>query len=97
MTTRYDAGSDVKFRTGEIGGMKIIYGFLIVVDEVEGFLNWIVFFLIDIVFEKSWGIASIEFGVQDAVDILSSFIIFGDYELARCLDLIRQRIGSYMI
>ena len=39
LTTRYNAKSDVKFKTNEIDNMKIIFEFLTIVNEIEKFLN----------------------------------------------------------
>ena len=96
LTTKYNAKNNVKFKTSEINNIKIIYDFLTVVDEIKKFLNWIVFFLINIIFEKSRDIASIEFEIQNVINISSSFIIFDDYKFAKCLNLIKQRIDNYI-
>ena len=39
LTTKYNAKSDVKFKTNEIDNMKIIFEFLTIVNEIEKFLN----------------------------------------------------------
>ena len=96
LTTRYNAENDVRFKTNEIDDMKIIYDFLTVVDEIEKFSSWIVLFSIDIILEKNRNITSIELEVQNAIDISSSFIIFDDHELAKCLNLIKQKIDNYI-
>ena len=97
LTTRYNTKNNVKFKTNKIDNIKIIYNFLTIVDEIKKFSNWIVFFLIDIIFEKNRNITSIEFEIQNAIDILSSFIIFNNHELAKYLNLIKQKIDSYII
>ena len=63
LTTRYNAKSNVRFKTSEINDMKIIYNFLTIVDKIKGFPNWIVLFLIDIILEKNRSIASIKLEV----------------------------------
>ena len=54
-------------------------------------------FSIDIIFEKSRNITSIKLEIQNAIDISNSFIIFNDHELAKYLNLIKQRIDNYII
>ena len=96
LTTRYNTKNNVKFKTNKIDNIKIIYNFLIIVNEIKKFSNWIVFFSIDIILKKNRNITSIEFKVQNAIDILNSFIIFDNYKLAKCLNLIKQKIDNYI-
>ena len=96
LTTKYNTKNNVRFKTSKINDIKIIYDFLTVVDEIEKFSNWIVLFSIDIIFKKNRNIMSIELEVQNAIDISNSFIIFDNYEFAKYLNLIKQRIDSHI-
>ena len=96
LTTKYNTKNNVKFKTNKINDIKIIYNFLTIVDKIKKFLNWIMFFSIDIIFKKNRNITSIKFEIQNAINILNSFIIFNNYKFAKCLNLIKQKINNYI-
>ena len=69
--------------------MEFVKSFLIIVDEVERFPRREIIFSIDVVLKKRWVVALIELGVQDTVNILSTFIVLGEDWFARFLTLTR--------
>ena len=69
--------------------MKLIKSFLTIVNEVERFSSRKISFLIDIIFEERRTISPIEFGIQNTIDISSSFAILSYDRFMRFLTLVR--------
>ena len=69
--------------------MELIKSFLTIVNKVERFSSRKISFSIDIIFEEWQTILPIEFGVQNTIDILSSFTILSYDQFMRFLTLAR--------
>ena len=89
---RRDMGSDC----GRIRDVEFVKSFLTVIDEVERFPSREMAFPVDVIFEKRWVVALVELGIQNTVNILSTFTILGNDWFAGFLMLARQEIISHM-
>ena len=76
--------------------MKLIKSILAVVEEMKGFPNREITFLINVVLEKQRTVLFIKFEIQNVVDISNLITILSNNGLLRFLLLIRQKISDYM-
>ena len=86
----------MRFRSSRIWDMKFIKSILTVVKKMKKFLNKKIIFLINVILEKQRTVLFIKLEIQNAVDILSSIIIFSNNRLSRFLLLIRQKVSDYI-
>ena len=75
--------------SGRVQSVELIKSFLIIVNEVERFSSRKISFPIDIIFEEWQIISPIKFGVQNMIDIPSSFAILSYDRYMRFLTLAR--------
>ena len=87
----------MRARDARVRDVKFIESFLTIVYKMKKFLNREMIFSIDIIMKKRRIITSINFEIENAIHISSTFVILDNDELARFLTLIKQRIIDHMI
>ena len=80
---------DMRSGSGRVRSVELIKSFLTIVNEVERFPSRKISFPIDIIFEERRTISPIKFGVQNTIDIPSSFAILSYDRFVRFLTLAR--------
>ena len=87
----------MKARDARIRDVKFIESFLTIVYKMKEFSSREMIFSIDIILKKRRIITSINFEIENAIHISSTFVILDNDELARFLTLIKQRIVDHII
>ena len=87
---------DIKFKSSRVWDVKLIKSILAVVEEMKGFLNKEITFLINVIFKKQRTVSSIKLEIQNVVDIPNSITILSNNRLLKFLLLTRQGISDYM-
>ena len=97
LTTWNNAKFNMRARDARVRDVKFIESFLTIVYKMKKFSNREMIFSIDIILKKRRIITSINFEIENAIHISSTFVILDNDEFARFLTLIKQKVVDHMI